>query len=38
MCPCEVADSEFGSPMVSNKNRLYVALYPSGVANNDERK
>ncbi|KAJ4164507.1 hypothetical protein LMH87_006179 [Akanthomyces muscarius] len=24
--------------MVSNKNRLYVALYPSGVANNDERK
>ncbi|KAM3449257.1 hypothetical protein MY3296_007115 [Beauveria thailandica] len=24
--------------MVSNKDRLYIALYPSGVVNNDERK
>ncbi|KAK3299897.1 uncharacterized protein B0H64DRAFT_379386 [Chaetomium fimeti] len=24
--------------MVSNKKRLYIALYPSGVARNDERK
>ncbi|OAR01096.1 hypothetical protein LLEC1_05445 [Akanthomyces lecanii] len=24
--------------MVSNKERLYIALYPSGVVNNDERK
>lgn len=24
--------------MVSNKDRLYVALYPSGVVSNDERK
>ncbi len=24
--------------MPSNKNRLYVALYPSGVVNNEERK
>ncbi|KAI1120106.1 hypothetical protein F5Y10DRAFT_273405 [Nemania abortiva] len=24
--------------MPSNKNRLYVALYPSGVSNNEERK
>ncbi|KAF2107556.1 hypothetical protein BDV96DRAFT_506016 [Lophiotrema nucula] len=24
--------------MPSNKNRLYIALYPSGVANNEERK
>lgn len=24
--------------MVSNKKRLYVALYPSGVVNNEERK
>ncbi|PMD17198.1 hypothetical protein NA56DRAFT_681304 [Hyaloscypha hepaticicola] len=24
--------------MVSNKNRLYIALFPSGVSNNEERR
>lgn len=34
----EVASCNAKATMVSNKDRLYIALYPSGVTNNDERR